>query len=48
MEDTVYIGKGKRTKGNGELTARARDFIEKLGGEIATAGEARQMLGLQQ
>lgn len=46
MEDTVYIGKGRLTAGNGELTERARDFIEKLGGEIASAGEARRMLGL--
>ncbi|WP_417691662.1 3-keto-5-aminohexanoate cleavage protein [Roseibium sp.] len=46
MEDTVYIGKGQLTTGNGELTARAREFIEKLGGEVASTGEARQMLGL--
>lgn len=46
MEDTVYLGKGQLTAGNGELTARAKDFIEKLGGEIASPGEARQMLGL--
>ncbi|WP_417689390.1 3-keto-5-aminohexanoate cleavage protein [Roseibium sp.] len=48
MEDTVYLGKGQLTAGNGELTARAREFIERLGGEIATTGEARQMLGLAQ
>jgi uncharacterized protein (DUF849 family) len=46
MEDTSYIARGKLTAGNGELTERARDLIEKLGGEIATPGEARETLGL--
>lgn len=46
MEDTSYIARGKLTAGNGELTERARDLIEKLGGEIATPGEAREILGL--
>ncbi len=46
MEDTSYIGRGKLTAGNGELTERARDLIEKLGGEIASPGEARHILGL--
>ncbi|TGD42488.1 3-keto-5-aminohexanoate cleavage protein [Pseudotabrizicola sediminis] len=47
MEDTSYISKGQLTAGNGELTERARDLIEKLGGQIATPDEARAMLGLQ-
>ncbi len=34
------------TAGNGELTERARDLIEKLGGEIAGPEEAREILGL--
>ncbi|WP_067339199.1 3-keto-5-aminohexanoate cleavage protein [Stappia indica] len=46
MEDTSYIARGRLTAGNGELTERARDLIEKLGGEIASCGEARQILGL--
>ena len=46
MEDTSYIARGRLTAGNGELVERARDLIEKLGGEIALAGEARGMLGL--
>ncbi|SNR53218.1 3-keto-5-aminohexanoate cleavage protein [Puniceibacterium sediminis] len=46
MEDTSYIGRGQLTAGNGELTDRARDLIEKLGGEIATPDEARALLGL--
>lgn len=46
MEDTSYIARGQLTAGNGELTERARDLIEKLGGEIATPEEAREILGL--
>lgn len=46
MEDNSYISKGVLTKGNGELVERARDIIEKLGGEIAGPSEARDMLGL--
>lgn len=46
MEDTSYIARGKLTAGNGELTDRARDLIEKLGGTIASPHQAREMLGL--
>lgn len=46
MEDTSFIAKGQLTAGNGELTLRARDLIEKLGGQLATPDEARALLGL--
>ena len=46
MEDTVYIARGRKTAGNGELTERAADLITKLGGTIASAGQARALLGL--
>ena len=46
MEDTVYIGRGQKTKGNGELTERAADIVTKLGGVIASAEQAREILGL--
>lgn len=46
MEDTVYIGRGQKTKGNGELTERAADLVTKLGGVIASAEQAREILGL--
>lgn len=46
MEDTSYIARGQQTAGNGELTERARDLIEKLGGQVATPEQAREMLGL--
>ncbi len=47
MEDTVHIAKGKLTSGNGELVAKARHVIEALGGELASAEEARERLGLK-
>ncbi len=46
MEDTVHIGRGKLTTGNGELVAKARQIIEAMGGELASAEEARERLGL--
>jgi uncharacterized protein (DUF849 family) len=46
MEDTVYIGPGQKTKGNGELVERAVDLITKLGGQIATPEQSRDILGL--
>jgi uncharacterized protein (DUF849 family) len=47
MEDTVHIAKGKLTGGNGELVEKARWLIESLGGELASAEEARERLGLK-
>ncbi|WP_420006446.1 3-keto-5-aminohexanoate cleavage protein [Arenibacterium sp. LLYu02] len=47
MEDTSYIARGQLTAGNGELTERARDLIEKLGGTLASPDEARALLGLK-
>ncbi len=46
MEDTSYISKGQLCRDNAELIATGRDIIEKLGGQIASTGEARRMLGL--
>jgi uncharacterized protein (DUF849 family) len=47
MEDTVHIAKGKLTAGNAELCDKARWFVENLGGELASAEEARARLGLK-
>lgn len=47
LEDNSYISKGVLAKGNGELVERARDLIEKLGGRIASANQAREILGLK-
>jgi uncharacterized protein (DUF849 family) len=47
MEDTVHIAKGKLTPGNAELVEKARFIIEAMGGELATAEEARERLSLR-
>ncbi|MDF2119696.1 3-keto-5-aminohexanoate cleavage protein [Roseiarcaceae bacterium H3SJ34-1] len=47
MEDTVHIAKGRLTSGNAELIEKARFIIEAMGGELATAEEAREQLGLR-
>jgi uncharacterized protein (DUF849 family) len=46
MEDTVHIAKGRLTSGNAELVEKARFIIEAMGGELATAEEARERLSL--
>lgn len=46
MEDTVHIARGKLTSGNGELVDKARWIVESMGGELASAEEARARLGL--
>lgn len=47
MEDNVFISKGLLCKDNAELTAKAANIIELLGGKVATASETREMLGLR-
>ena len=46
MEDNIYLEKGVLAASNAQLVAKARDILTSLGGEVATAREARQMLGL--
>ena len=46
LEDNIYISKGVLAQSNAQLVARARDIVQSLGGEIATAREARAQLGL--
>ncbi|MCY4151033.1 MAG: 3-keto-5-aminohexanoate cleavage protein [Aestuariivita sp.] len=46
MEDTVYIEKGKLAKSNAQLVEKSISIVENLGGTMATASEARDMLGL--
>lgn len=46
MEDTVHVAKGKLTSGNAELVEKARWIVESMGGELASADEARTRLGL--
>jgi uncharacterized protein (DUF849 family) len=46
MEDTVHIGPGELTAGNGELVAKARSIVEALGGALMSPDEAREALSL--
>jgi uncharacterized protein (DUF849 family) len=46
MEDNIYLDKGVLATSNAQLVAKARDIIRSLGGDVASAREARQMLGL--
>jgi uncharacterized protein (DUF849 family) len=47
MEDNVYIGKGKLTPSNAALCEKAVRILDDLGAELATAKEARAILGLR-
>jgi uncharacterized protein (DUF849 family) len=47
MEDNVYISKGKLTPSNAALCEKAVRILDDLGGELATAKEARAILGLR-
>ena len=47
MEDTVYVDRGRLTSGNTELVEKACLLVTKLGGEIASAEEARDILELR-
>ena len=46
MEDNLFMSKGVLAKSNAELVSRAVDILHNLGAEIASAAEARAMLGL--
>ncbi|WP_321393685.1 3-keto-5-aminohexanoate cleavage protein [Emcibacter sp.] len=46
FEDTVYLRRGKMAANNAELVSWGASIIEHLGNDLATAGEAREMLGL--
>jgi uncharacterized protein (DUF849 family) len=47
FEDNLYIAKGVLARDNAELVTRARHIVESLGGAVASAREARALLGLQ-
>jgi uncharacterized protein (DUF849 family) len=46
MEDNIYMARGVLAPSNAALVERAVEIIRVLGAEVATAGEARQILGL--
>ncbi|AJC22895.1 3-keto-5-aminohexanoate cleavage protein [Pandoraea pulmonicola] len=47
LEDSLTIGSGQLATSNAEQVWRIRDVLERLGLEIATPSEAREMLGLK-
>lgn len=46
LEDAVYLEKGVLAPSNALMVKKARSIIENLGGQIATARQAREMLSL--
>ncbi|KXU87516.1 NADPH:quinone reductase [Paraburkholderia monticola] len=46
LEDNIYLSKGVLAESNAVLVSRAREIVTSLGGELASAREARDMLGL--
>lgn len=47
LEDNIYLERGKLAESNTQLVDRAVNIIKDLGGRPATAGEAREILGLK-
>lgn len=47
LEDNVFISKGVLARDNAHLVEKGVSLIENLGGSVATAQEAREILGLQ-
>lgn len=48
MEDNIYLSHGVLAQSNAQLVTKARELIVELGGQVASATEARAMLGLPQ
>ena len=46
VEDTFYLPDGKRARNNGDLVKALADITREVGREIASAAEARQILGV--
>ncbi len=46
LEDAVYLDKGVLAPSNAAMVEKARGIVESLGGQIATARQAREMLTL--
>jgi uncharacterized protein (DUF849 family) len=47
LEDSLWLGKGELAKSNAAQVARVRQIVEGLGSEVATPGEAREILALK-
>lgn len=48
LEDAIFLEKGVLAETNAAMVAKARNIVESLGGEIATAQQAREMLSLRE
>ncbi|GAA0491775.1 NADPH:quinone reductase [Pigmentiphaga sp. NML030171] len=46
LEDNIYLSRGVLAPSNAALVERAARIVQDLGGSVASAGEARDMLGL--
>jgi 3-keto-5-aminohexanoate cleavage enzyme len=46
FEDNIYVRRGVLAKSNAEMVEEAADWAERLGRIVATAKEARQILGI--
>jgi uncharacterized protein (DUF849 family) len=46
LEDAIYLDKGVLAPSNAAMVKKARGIIESLGGQIASASQAREMLSL--
>jgi len=46
FEDTIYLKRGLKAKDNAELVRWGADIVDRLGKQVASAGETRAMLGL--
>jgi uncharacterized protein (DUF849 family) len=47
LEDNLYLSRGKLAPSNAALVEKAAGIVEMMGEELATATDARQMLGLR-
>ena len=47
FEDNIYLERGRKAASNGELVAKVVELAKLLGREVASADEARQILGLK-
>ncbi|MNN71971.1 3-keto-5-aminohexanoate cleavage enzyme [compost metagenome] len=47
LEDSLTVGRGRLAVSNAEQVTLIRDILERLGMEVASPAEARQMLGLK-
>jgi uncharacterized protein (DUF849 family) len=47
LEDTFYLPDGQRARNNGDLVKALADMVREVGRDIASAEEARQILGIK-